>query len=243
MDGMTVEQAELRRQEKAKATIVTGFPGPCSFEMELRAIEARIKASQTQHRVTVDHDALKRAEKVHDLLLEMKLPKRHARKAWADLDQTGEWGVKLAMVRTLVGKGFLAALVGIHGNGKTQFGVEVLRDAANKLLTGMFITATDFFMAIKAAYRDKSSDAEKDVIARYCKPQVLVIDEMAKRGETEWENRLIFHLINNRYMDDLDTLLIANQEAEQFEASAGPALVRRMTETGGLIECNWEAFV
>lgn len=239
-----VERAERRRQEKAKQAPRVSIPSDEAFAKELKEAEERFKAA---HKVkcipSEDADRLMRDEKVKDLLSEMDLPDRHAAKAWTDLDYTTEWGIKLTIIKEKLGKGFLAALIGTYGNGKTQFGVEVLRDAARRLMSGWFVTATDFFMDVKAVYKDKTSDAEKHVVARYRKPQVLVVDEMGKRGETEWENRLLFHLINKRYMDGSDTLLIANQEAEQFEASAGPALVRRMTETGGLIECTWKAFV
>jgi DNA replication protein DnaC len=67
------------------------------------------------------------------------------------------------------------------------------------------------------------------------KPSLLVIDEAAKRGETEWENRLLFEILNKRYGDFKDTILIANQSREEFSKSMGPAIVRRMDEVGGLM--------
>jgi DNA replication protein DnaC len=236
-------EAERNRQAKAKTmNFAPAIPPDDAFAEELAAAEQRLKDAW-RSRNESSGETTERDAKVKDLLWSAHCPKRHLRKQWTDLDFTGDWGQKLTQVKGMIGKGFMAALVGLHGNGKTQFGVEVLRESAQQLRTGLFTSATAFFMDIKAAYKDKNTDAEKDVIARYCKPQTLIIDEMSKRGETEWENRLLFHLINERYNEDLDTLMMANQDKDEFIESIGPAMTRRLNETGGLIECKWSAFV
>jgi DNA replication protein DnaC len=250
-----IQAAERRRQERAKQVQIARVPKCATiedFDAELKAAEERFKAAYFERvktnktTINAEHEAkerLAREDQVRLLFRDMRPPPRHARKQWTDLDFTGEWAQKLTDWKAKIGTGFLLALVGTYGNGKTQFAVEILREASQQLRTGLFITATAFFMDIKAAYKDKTADAEKDVVARYCKPQVLVIDEMSKRGETEWENRLLFHLINERYNHESDTLMIVNQEPEQFEESVGPALARRITEAGGMIDCKWKAFV
>jgi len=66
-----------------------------------------------------------------------------------------------------------------------------------------------------------------------------VIDEIGKRGDTDWENNLLFHLLDKRYQDMTDTIVLANLTAEEMAKSLGPSLSDRMSETGGLIECTW----
>ncbi len=97
-------------------------------------------------------------------------------------------------------------------------------------------------MEIKSTYAKDSKESEEDVLLKFRKPDLLVLDEIGKRGETEWENRLLFELLNDRYNDVADTLLISNHKPEEFESSVGPALASRVNETGGIIDCNWESY-
>lgn len=139
------------------------------------------------------------------------------------------------------GSGFLMALRGIRGNGKTQLAVELIRHNAGQRRSSRFCTAMEFFMEIKAGYR-KDERSEKSILDEFCKPFLLVIDEIGQRSESEWENRLIYEMINRRYNDMKDTLLISNQEEAQMVTALGPSIVSRMNETGGVIPCEWESF-
>jgi DNA replication protein DnaC len=100
----------------------------------------------------------------------------------------------------------------------------------------------EFFMEGKQSYRKDSDETEMGVLKRYRTPDLLVIDEIGKRGETTWEDTLLFELIDMRYRDMSDTLLISNQTQQEFTASLGPSLASRMKETGGVVECNWKGW-
>ena len=158
-----------------------------------------------------------------------------------NLDRTGEWEKTRATVAAKLGSGFIIALVGTRGCGKTQIGVELIRQLSQDFKRSKFCSAMEFFMRIKAGYRD-DGDPEEKVIAEFAKPALLVIDEIGQRSENDWENRLLYELINRRYNAVLDTLVISNQEVGQLEASIGPSLVSRMRETGGVVECNWQSY-
>jgi DNA replication protein DnaC len=166
-------------------------------------------------------------------------PKRHTESA---ITPTGEWGERLAAINKRIGKGMLVALIGIRGTGKTQMAVEVMRAATEALRSTKYITAMEFFMSIKATYRDGSGKSEQQVIDEYRAKKLLVIDEIGKRGQTDWENNLLFELINRRYNDMSDTLVIDNSAPAEFVAAIGPSIASRMNECGGIIECKWESF-
>jgi hypothetical protein len=53
---------------------------------------------------------------------------------------------------------------------------------------------------------------------------------------------LLFTLIDARYNDMKDTVLLDNNEPAQFEATMGPSIISRLNEAGGLIHCNWASF-
>lgn len=180
-----------------------------------------------------------RRESVERLQSDTNAPKRH----WdCILDMDGEWGQKLNSLRPRIGSGFMVAFVGTRGNGKTQMAVQLIRDATERLLSARFCTASEFFMAIKSTYKKESSETEFDVVVCYRAPKLLVIDEIGKRSDSEWENTLLFELLNKRYNDMTDTIVIDNRSSAEFQAAIGPSLASRIAESGGIIEFNWPSF-
>lgn len=169
-------------------------------------------------------------------------PLRHLLNHRSGLDRSGPWQETLTRIRARLGSGFLVALVGVRGNGKTQMGLELVLDVVKRGFSALFCSSTEFFMAIKRTYRPGSTEDEEDVIRRYRKPMLLVIDEMGMRAETPWEDRLLFELLNLRYGDIKDTLLISNQERAVFLESIGTSLASRMSETGGIVDCHWSSY-
>jgi len=168
------------------------------------------------------------------------IPIRHQR--CRSLERGGAWGATFDRVRVKIADGVLIALVGNRGSGKTQMGVELIREALATGLSCRFASATKFFMEIKATYRRDATDTEEKVLRRFTSPRLLVLDEIGRRGETDWENRLLFELLNDRYNDCRSTILISNHDVEGFAASMGPSLVSRINETGGVIDCSWKSF-
>ena len=183
------------------------------------------------------HNASQAAFRVETLWLSSNAPERQLR---AKADASGEWGQTLGRLNGKLGTGLFAVLTGKHGSGKTQLGVEMMRHQIDDLhRSAVFLSATEFFIQVKATYRPDSQTSEADVLAKYAKPGLLVVDEIEKRGASEWENNLIFHLFNRRYNAVKDTLLISNLPESELCQHLGPALVSRLNETGGVISCNW----
>jgi DNA replication protein DnaC len=167
-------------------------------------------------------------------------PKRHLQ---CKLSKTAPlWSIRLNSLNAKIGSGLLVGLVGGRGGGKTQMAVEVMREATRRLRSSLFTTAMEFFMEVKRSYRVESDLDERQVIGPYKRRKLLVIDEFGKRSESDWENNLLFSVINSRYNDMLDTILIDNRTKEEFTKTIGPSLADRMNECGGIIECKWPSF-
>lgn len=173
------------------------------------------------------------------ILNESKAPARQLNNL--NIERTGPWSAAEQKIITKLGSGCLIALVGNRGCGKTQLAVEAIRASASRGKRARYCTATEFFIEIKAAYNSQDR-TEKDVLNQFARPLLLVIDEIGQRSESEWENRLLFELLNRRYNALKDTILISNQSADMFTKSLGPSLISRMQETGGLIECDWPSY-
>ena len=166
------------------------------------------------------------------------LPTRHYS---AKMPTAGPWFEHGKTITEKLGTGFLFALVGKRGTGKTLMAVKIILSAVQK--SGLFAryeTAMNIFLKLRDGY--KHNHSELDLIEGFINPPVLAIDAMEVRGETKFENQILDHIIDQRYSSMRDTLLVSNQENAEFIKSAGPSIISRLKETGGIVECNWEGF-
>ena len=65
---------------------------------------------------------------------------------------------------------------------------------------------------------------------------LLVLDEIHEIAGSEWELRELVSLMDARYREERDTLLIGNATRDALSDLLGPSIVSRMRETGGVIE-------
>jgi DNA replication protein DnaC len=188
-----------------------------------------------------DKECRRRAHeyKLSVLRADWNAPERHVR---CKPNSDGQWGQTLEKLTAKMGTGCLVGLIGTRGGGKTQMAVELMKQVTERENSARFITAVEFFMRIKDSYRSDASTTEDKIVRQFTKPHLLVIDEVGKRGGTDWENNLLFELINRRYNKMLDTLLIDNRSQPEFTETIGPSLASRMNEGGGIIQCNWKCF-
>lgn len=142
---------------------------------------------------------------------------------------------------TAIGTGMIAVIIGNRGAGKTQMAVCAIRNACRKELSARYVKALNFFLDIRETYQNKER-SEKEVLKEYCEPELLVIDAIENRSESQFENLLLNHLIDIRYDQIKDTVLIGNQNEKEFSASMGPSIVDRIHECGIKIICNQKSF-
>lgn len=167
-------------------------------------------------------------------------PQRHTR-VIDDSQSPAGWVAARDKVASRLGSGFLLALLGNRGTGKTQMAQYIAMATCTLQRSVLYARAMTFFLELRATFTD-DSQPELSVIQKYQTPRLLIIDEVQERGESEWENRILAHLMDLRYGDMRDTLLIGNQTPGKFRESVGDSIADRLRETGGVIECTWESF-
>lgn len=153
-----------------------------------------------------------------------------------------DWNAQFIMIaeKVLSKNGCLIILTGERGCGKSQMAASLIRVAIENNITAYYRKTMDFFMAIKETY--KTDATEREVIRDYQAPGLLVLDEIQVRGESEWENNLLTHLVDLRYDDKKSTILIGNVPLEKVRTQIGDSIYSRMLETGGVINCTWKGF-
>lgn len=244
-DPIEAERQRKIRSEQVNILPQVKIPGPIVGPLrkmfnELLEHPESIKEGQPDESWREEMVKQQHLSRIAAIKANWNAPKRHLE--LQTLDSSGKWGRTFFVLKGKLQRGFLTALAGGRGCGKTQIGVELLKLTAEAERSALYCSAIEFFIDIKATYRKDADRTEKDVIASYRKPSLLVIDDAGRRAETDWEDRMLFELLDKRYDDLSDTLLISNQTTEDFLASIGPSLSSRMEETGGIINCDWASF-
>lgn len=237
---LLAKRAKLEREKDAPQNLLASTPKISLSDWsrtpeEEAAWEARcaeFEAAETARRQREAEEALR------GRLGRARFPVRHADR---ELAGGPEWDSALQGLCGRLGTGFLVALLGIRGAGKTQLAVEAARTRIEAGYGGRYVKAMDLLIRFREAFR-KDGPSEKAVLEEFLHPDILVIDALEERAETQFEDRMIAHLIDLRYDAMLDTILISNQTKEAFAKAVGNSVVSRLIETGEVIECTWESF-
>ena len=150
-----------------------------------------------------------------------------------------EWEAVLAKMISRLGAGFLYLLNGPRWTGKTRLAIAVAREALKNHQNVYYITAFELALEFETAMESRT---RMKTLQRFRRYDLLIIDELEKRSESEAENRIVCDLIDWRYRDLRDTLMITNATEEQSATALGDSITRRLNETGGAISCNWKTF-
>lgn len=179
------------------------------------------------------------------------------------VEPTGLWADAYRSVSGMLRTGCIIILLGPRGTGKTRMAVSLARKTMsmdreasgwghrgpiydhqplpNPGAVGIRYTrAMELFLTIRKSYATGGS--EFDAMKTFTDPRLLVIDEMQERSDSQFEDRVLVNIIDNRYGRMLDTVLIANSTPEQFAKAVGPSIYSRASEVGAVVECNWPSF-
>jgi DNA replication protein DnaC len=234
-----IELLEAERRIRASQVQVVIPPATETLDDALEKLKGTLgKVQLIQNTVADEQEAAATIAKLRET---WNAPRRHLE--IGNLDATAhEWNEQFAKLECRLGKGFTVALVGTRGPGKTQMGVELMRETTRRKRSAYYCSAMDYFCRIKDAFHPDRKERQEDAQKFFAKPRLLVIDEVNVRSDSAWEDNMLADLIGKRYNALLDTVLISNETAEQFEQSMGPSIIDRLNETGGIVECTWRSF-
>lgn len=172
------------------------------------------------------------------------IPSRH-KEFEADQSNSCEWTEKYEVLKNKIRQGCLLAILGNRGTGKTQLATCLMKYAMSEVgghpKSTYYTKAMDIFLRIRQGLR-KDGDSEKAAVEYYLKPYLLVIDAYEVRGETDFENRTLDHIVDKRYDNLQSTIIISNHTREVFKKQVGASICDRITETGGVIELIYDSF-
>lgn len=168
-------------------------------------------------------------------------PERHrARLA----EMTGPGLERARKILPAVSSDGMIVLAGDRGRGKTQIATWLAWQRGKQgLKPGLYAKTFDLFSDVKASWSKQSSESEDAVMSRYKAAPFLALDEAHERSESDWENRTLRNILDHRYDRQLPTVIIGNWRAiDDISASLGASITDRITETGGVVWCQWSSY-
>ncbi len=97
-----------------------------------------------------------------------------------------------------------------YGTGKTYLMQCIANALSHRRIPGIFVTEEKLFGDIKATYNKGSGDSEWDVLDRYYKVPVLMIDDMFTAPYTDWSEGKLFSILDHRMNDKKVTIMTSN---------------------------------
>ena len=106
--------------------------------------------------------------------------------------------------------------MGEPGLGKTHLAVSIIKELILKY--GVECKFVDFFELLRDIRHGYGEDiSEGEFINPYVNVKVLVIDELAKGRNTEWELTVLDHFISTRYNDDNKVTLVTTNYKDKLD--------------------------
>lgn len=176
------------------------------------------------------------AEETQRLLAQCKLdigiPPRFIKATFANYAPQNEKAIKLLEFCKSYDFKSNLIMLGNTGNGKTHLGCAIIDQALTKRLTCSYV---QFYRL--AEIKLKKPNILQDLIA--C--DLLVIDEYGVQ-DSDFKNNLLYEVVNERYNNLGNTVIISNLAIEAFRQSIGDPLYSRLKSNVIVKSCDWDDY-
>jgi DNA replication protein DnaC len=115
-----------------------------------------------------------------------------------------------------------------NGNGKTHLAMCLVKEGATYCLVPDLIRMVREDLAI-----------EQEVINKYGKCKLLILDEIGRQKATDFEHNLLFEIMDKRWNNMLPTTIIGNIGKENFTALCGAGVSDRFKPE--VVIFDWES--
>jgi len=141
----------------------------------------------------------------------------------------------------LSGNGGNLILAGKVGTGKTHLAAAITSEVLRANRSCRLAKLPEIIRDIKNSWRGEGP-SESELIDRYSKVDLLIIDEVGVQYGSDTEKLLISEIIDNRYQEMLPTVLISNLDVQGIKGCIGERCYDRLREDGGIVaNFTWES--
>jgi DNA replication protein DnaC len=125
-------------------------------------------------------------------------------------------------------------LIGPPGTGKSLLAAMILNELilTAQLSCRYVKISRDFFSQLRATFSNDSGTYGKtdSVFNDIAKQDILVIDDFGIQSDSEWEQRMLYDLVDARYESELPTIITSNIDLEAVQKLFKGRIYSRFTE-------------
>lgn len=133
-------------------------------------------------------------------------------------------------------------LCGRPGTGKTHIAVAIAKDVMAAGDSVLFARVYELVSAVRETYRRDAEKSEREALAAFAAPDLLILDEVGHQRGSDAERLLLFEVINARYEQCKPTILISNKNLEGLRDYLDERAADRLRQGGGkVIPFDWES--
>lgn len=217
------------RPRSATSEVPKKLPQSRALKTSLKSLESKV--------VDFRPEEEKAAKSVN--LVKKGFPRRHVSRVPEMVGPSKDKADDL--LATILRGDSLIVLAGNRGPGKTQMATFW----ATKFKRPRYFKAIRLIEAFRGRFSDdrKTQEASELALNNARKCEYLVIDELSELSWSDFESQQITALLDERYDDELSTVLITNTvEDEEIQSEIGYSAYSRAKETGGVVKCDWPSY-
>lgn len=234
LSGGEVYQPSAQNKKAAKNDI--NAPPPCHICLATH-VEGCINGEIT-HESTIYacHNRFLAIQRLHAEALQryIPIPQRYAT---ADIAKSEHHNLLAHWIdntpRNLVIKG-------PPGTGKTYIAAAIVNHAKTSNRSAVFAPAHSIVRLIRSTFNTEASDLDEDaIISMAALPDILVLDDLGKQSDSDFSDRVIFDIVNERYNSNKITVVTTNLDAADIAKSDRMnAALSRISHDAQIIVCT-----
>jgi DNA replication protein DnaC len=131
-------------------------------------------------------------------------------------------------------------MAGRPGTGKSHMAGAILQHVLSPEVR--YVTCSDLVRAVRETWRRESERTEAQLLRYLEGLDLLVIDELGARTETDNVQSIVFDVIDLRYREVKPTILLTNQDKVGLKQFVGDRTFDRLVETCRWIPFDWDSY-
>lgn len=134
-------------------------------------------------------------------------------------------------------------LCGRPGTGKTHLACAIASVVLASGRSVWYTTVSAAIRSVKQTFDRNAQMSERDALAAFYAPHLLILDEVGMQRGTEFELALLGEVMNERYARVLPTIVATNLTHIELAKYIGERAIDRMREgDGAVLALEWESY-
>ena len=131
------------------------------------------------------------------------------------------------------GRGLI--IFGKPGNGKTHLVAAITNKAIQERYTVIFERVPRLLAKLRNTYNGGTVN-EGEIVDALIRSDLLILDDAGAEKCSEWTEQSLYTIIDERYTEELATIVTTNSDLEELERKIGPRSMDRLLEMCEIVE-------